>query len=95
MRSFDEIKERISPILEKADVSRLYAFGSFARGEEQEDSDLDLIVEFHNDDKTLLDLAGLQLDLEGAIGRKVDLLTRGGIYHRLRERIEKESVRIY
>ena len=95
MENIDKIKEKIRPILKKSDVSRLFVFGSFARGEQNNDSDLDLIVEFNNDDKTLLDIVGLQLDIEEAIKRKVDLLTRGGIYHRLRERIEKESIRIY
>lgn len=90
----NEFKDKIEPILKKSDVSRLYVFGSFARGEENNESDLDLIVEF-NKDKSLFDVIGLQLDLEEAINRKVDLLTRGGIYHRLRERIEKESIRIF
>lgn len=95
MGNLDKIKEKISPILQKSDVSRSFVFGSFARGEENEDSDVDLIVEFNKDDKSLIDLAGLELELEEVLGRKVDLLTRGGIYHRLRDRIEKESIRIF
>jgi len=94
MKNLDKIKEKINPILEKSDVSQLFVFGSFARGEETKDSDLDLIVEF-NKEKSLFDLAGLQLELEEALNKKVDLLTPGGIYHRLRERIEKESIRIF
>ena len=95
MANLDKIKEKISPILEKSDVNRLFVFGSFARGEENENSDLDLIVEFNNEDKSLLDVIGLELDLEEVLGRKVDLLTRGGIYHRLKDRIERESIRIF
>lgn len=94
MENLDKIKEKIEPILKKADANRTYVFGSFARGEENEKSDLDLIVDF-NETKSLFELAGLQLELEKATNIKVDLLTRGGIYHRLKDRIEKESIRIF
>lgn len=66
-------------------------FGSFARGEQRRTSDLDLLVELP-DGSTLLDLAGLKVDLEDAIGRKVDVLTDGGISPYLRERILQEAI---
>jgi predicted nucleotidyltransferase len=65
-------------------------FGSVARDEADENSDLDLLVDMEPD-RTLLDLGGLQYDLEQLLGRKVDVLTEGGIYWLLKRRILKEA----
>ena len=65
-------------------------FGSVARGEAREDSDIDLLVEFAPG-RTLLDHAALVLELKELLGRKVDVLTEGGLYWLLRRRILKEA----
>jgi hypothetical protein len=65
-------------------------FGSFVRGERRRGSDLDLLVEMPHD-SSLLDLAGLKVDLEEAIGRKVDLVEPHCIKPLLRERILSEA----
>ncbi len=65
-------------------------FGSAARGEATEDSDIDLLVELEPG-RSLLDLSGLVADLEALLGRKVDVVTEDGLYWLLRRRILKEA----
>jgi predicted nucleotidyltransferase len=65
-------------------------FGSVARGEAGDQSDIDLLVEFEPG-RSLLDQAGLVVDLEELLGRKVDVVTEGGLYWLLRRRILKEA----
>lgn len=65
-------------------------FGSVARGEDRSDSDVDLLVEMA-DDRSLLDLVGLEQDLEELLGRHVDVLTDAAIHPALRPRIIAEA----
>jgi len=65
-------------------------FGSFARGEQKQGSDIDVLVRLP-DEASLLDLAGLKLDLEEALGRKVDVVTEDGLSPYLRDRILREA----
>lgn len=65
-------------------------FGSVARGEDRSDSDVDLLVEMA-DDRSLLDLVGLEQDLEELLGRHVDVLTDAAIHPALRSRIIAEA----
>jgi len=80
------IKRKITPILRRHGVTRAAIFGSFARGEEKKQSDVDILVNLTKD-KTLLDLVGLKLDLEKKLVRKVDIITYNSIHRLLRERI--------
>ncbi len=58
-----ELRSKIIPVLQQHDVIHAAIFGSFARGEEREDSDLDILVEL-GEGKSLLDLVALKLELE-------------------------------
>ena len=69
----------------------LRIFGSVARGTATPDSDLDLLVELEPG-RSLLDLGGLLLDLEQALGRSVDVITDQGLRPRIRERVLREAV---
>ena len=60
-------------------VRRLALFGSFARGENGAGSDVDLLVEFEPNAETFRNLARLSSELEGALGRRVELVTPGGL----------------
>ncbi|MBI4653293.1 nucleotidyltransferase family protein [Candidatus Kuenenbacteria bacterium] len=73
-----KIKEKIFPILKKNSVIKASIFGSFARGEETYESDIDILVELQKD-KSLLDFIHLKNELEDLLRQKVDLLTYGGI----------------
>ena len=86
----DKIIDKLVSILKKHGAKKIEIFGSYARGEQKEASDLDVIVEFEKR-KSLLELVGIEQELEDALGIKVDLLTRASISPYLIERIEKES----
>ena len=88
-----KIIEAITPILEKADVLRSDLFGSYARGEENKDSDIDILVEFKGR-KSLFDLVGLQIDLKEKLNKKVDLLTYKSVHPLLEGYIYKDLVKI-
>jgi len=84
------LKNKIIPVLERYEVKRAAVFGSFVRGEQKKESDIDLLVEFKRE-KSLLDLAGLKIELEETLHRKVDVLTYNSLHPLLRERILKEQ----
>ncbi|MHA1239011.1 MAG: nucleotidyltransferase family protein [Candidatus Odinarchaeia archaeon] len=86
----DKIIDKLTYILKKHGVKKIKIFGSYARGEQRDTSDLDVIVEFEKR-KSLLELVGIEQELEDALGIKVDLLTRASISPYLIERIEKEA----
>lgn len=66
-------------------------FGSLARGEGREDSDLDLLVTLA-DGRSLLDLVGLKQDLEDLVHRPVDVVTEQALSPYLRERVLSEAI---
>ncbi len=80
-------------ILKKNGIKRAAFFGSIVRGEMTDESDIDILVEFEGR-KSLLDLAGLKLDLEDALERRVDLLTYRSLHPMLKDRILAEQVPI-
>jgi len=69
-------------------------FGSLARGEARNESDIDLLVRFSKP-KSLLAIVRLERELSEALGRKVDLLTEGAISPYLRDRILREMRVVY
>jgi len=79
--------------LESFGVSSLSIFGSFARGDDQADSDIDLLVEF-NKPNGLFEFIRLKTYLEELLGRPVDLVTPDALKPQLRERILSESIHV-
>ena len=71
-------------------ISLLGIFGSFARNEQTDTSDVDVIVEFEKGKKTYKEFIGLVYYLEDLLKRKVDVLTFQSISPILKEQIEKE-----
>ena len=71
-------------------MARAAIFGSFARGDEKENSDIDIIVEFRGE-KSLLDLARLKIALEELLKIKVDVITYNSLHPLLRDRILNEQ----
>ncbi|MCL2025173.1 MAG: nucleotidyltransferase domain-containing protein [Coriobacteriia bacterium] len=73
---FETLKQSIADVLREYDyVEQASIFGSYARGEAGESSDLDLAVTYRDDDAlTLLDIGGLKYNLEEATGKEVDIL---------------------
>lgn len=66
-------------------------FGSVARGEHDEASDIDLLVD-REAGRTLLDLAALQQELEALLGCRVDVVTLKGLKARIRRRVVQEAI---
>lgn len=68
----------IQRFLSKQPVERAWVFGSFARGEERPDSDIDLLVDYTDSDKlSLLDVSRISTGLEDIVHRKIDLIENG------------------
>lgn len=73
-------------------VKRIGIFGSYLRGKQREDSDIDFVVEFEEDKKTFNNFIGLAFFLEDLFGRKVDLLTPEGTSPYIKPYIERHAV---
>jgi len=86
----DEIKNMLIKVLKKHGVKKAALFGSIVRGEATEESDIDLLIEFEGR-KSLLDLAGLQLELQELLRRRVDVLTYKSLHPLLKDRILSEQ----
>ena len=90
MKTFNEIRNLITPVLELYHVKSAYVFGSYARGEANETSDVDLFVVFDNDSISLFEVGGLLETLKEVLQMDVDLLTDG---NKLTERFQKNLFR--
>ena len=84
------IKKKCGRIFKKYGVKRAAVFGSYARGEQKKNSDIDLLVEMGNK-STFFDFIGLQMDLEDVLGKKVDLITYNSLHHLLKNIILAEQ----
>ena len=89
----NDIKVKILPILKKYNVKKAGIFGSVARNEENENSDVDILVEIDSD-ISLLGFVGMKIEIEETLGRKVDLVEYSTIKPTLRKRILREEVHI-
>jgi len=83
--------DQILEIAAKYGAYNVRVFGSVARGEADENSDIDLMVNMEAG-RTLLDLSGLLIDLEALLGCKVDVVTEVGLRPRVRERVMKDAI---
>lgn len=86
----DEIKKILIAVLRKYEVKKAALFGSIVRGEITEDSDIDLLIEFEGR-KSLLDFAGLKLELEELLKKRVDVVTYKSLHPLLKDRILSEQ----
>ncbi len=78
--SIDELKRIIEPIASKYAISVVYLFGSYARGEATESSDVDILIDRKGSTiRGLFDLGALYNDLNEMLGKPVDLVTTDSI----------------
>jgi len=90
MKDLTELKQQITPILQKYGIKKAGIFGSFARSEKKV-NDIDLLVKI--DRKiSLLDFIGIQQELEDELNMKVDLVEYDSLKPALKEDILKEEV---
>lgn len=86
-----EHRQRILALAARRGAGSVRVFGSTAKGVDREGSDLDLLVDLPPG-TSLLQVVGLQLDLEDALGLKVDLCTERELHPELKERILAEAL---
>ena len=93
LRSISEIRAIVSPLAEQYGADRVFLFGSYARGDANSDSDVDLRI----DKGTIrgLQFAGLLGDLQDALGTSVDLVSTNGMDDAFRRSITPEEVLLY
>ncbi len=90
-KEIEKIKKKIIPILKKHKVTRAGIFGSYARGEQKKESDVDILIEI-NDSVGLTGLIELKLNLEKQVKRKVDIVEYSTIRRELREFILGDEI---
>lgn len=89
-----EINKKILSHLKNYNPLKIGIFGSFARGENKKESDIDILVEF-KESPSLLTIIKLENDLSEILGIKVDLVTTGAIKNkRIRKSIKKDLINI-
>lgn len=102
--SIYEIQQRIAPVAKQYGVKAVFLFGSYARGEAREDSDIDLLVDTSGTNlRSLLSLGALYCDLEAALQKPIDLITVSALEQRaqmpseemFRETVMKEKLNVY
>jgi hypothetical protein len=86
----DANRQRIRDLTERHGLLNPRVFCSVARGDDRENSDIDILVDCR-EETSLLDLGGLQFDLEEALGWPVHLVSARGLKGRMRERVLREA----
>jgi predicted nucleotidyltransferase len=84
--------KKIVKILKKNSIKRAGIFGSYARGEQKKNSDVDILVELGK--PMGFDFVGIQFELEDELGKKVDLVTYNSLHPLLKDRILNEETKI-
>lgn len=88
--------EKIKSYFAVQPVIKAWLFGSYARGEENDNSDVDILVSFdENANVSLLRHAGMLCDLEDLLNRPVDLVNELSLYLEVREAINHDKILIY
>ena len=97
MKKFEDIQKLLTEhkeeLLKKYSLREIGIFGSYARGQQEDVSDLDILVEFDEDARiSLLDFVGIENDLSDLLGVKVDLVEKSALKPRIGKRILEEVV---
>jgi uncharacterized protein len=90
-RLLEEKRGEILRIAAERGAREVRVFGFVARGEADGESDIDFLVELETG-RSLMDLGGLQMELESLLGHRVDVVTARGLKARIRERVLREAV---
>lgn len=102
--TIDELRDRIVPITQKYNIPAVYLFGSYARNEATDDSDVDILIDREGTSiRGMFDMGGLYTELRESIGKEIDLVTLQTLHQKnTKERtpwfvdnLEKDMVRLY
>ena len=91
----NEYSEKIANCLKNKPVKRAFLFGSAARGEQDELSDVDILVELDYSQPIGLGFVRMKLELEDLLKRKVDILTSNSVSKYIQPFIDSEKILIY
>lgn len=96
MLTIDSIREIILPVCKRYMVKKVFLFGSYARGEATESSDIDLRID-GGEIKDLFTLSAFRLDMEEALGRDVDIISANFsmLDESLQENLRREEILVY
>jgi predicted nucleotidyltransferase len=89
-----DINKTIIAYLTRYNPNRIGIFGSYARGDESESSDIDILVNF-NENISLFDLGGIKNDLAQLLNRPVDIVTERSINEKIRKYVYRDLKIIY
>lgn len=92
-KTIEQIKKRIKPILKESNVKKAGIFGSYARGEEKKNSDIDILIDLDKN-LSLLKLIELKIKLEKILKKKVDLIEYSTIHPLIKKNALEEEVKI-
>ena len=92
-KNLELIKKKIIKVLKKYKVKKAGIFGSYVRGDQKNDSDIDVII-LPPKDMSLLGLVHVKHELEDKIDKEIDLVSYRGIHPYLKKQILSEEVRI-
>lgn len=90
-QTLSEHRDEILSIAERHGASDVRVFGSVARGDSRESSDLDLIVRLAPD-RSMFDLGSLVMDLQDLLGVRVDIVSEAGMRQRFRDHVLQDAV---
>ena len=90
------IIQKIQQYFATQPIDKAWLFGSYSRGEEREDSDVDILISVDKSAHVgLFKLSGMMLDIEDKLNRKVDLVTDSGLMDFARKSVDKDKILIY
>jgi predicted nucleotidyltransferase len=98
MQQFEELREKILPVLLPCGVKRIAIFGSVVRGKDTPESDIDILVELKEPGERPpigLRWFGLEEELSLLLGREVELVSARGLSPYIRPNVEEEMVILY
>ena len=96
MSSIERIKNIVQDYFITQPVERAWVFGSYARGEETPESDIDILVDYGDGRKpSLFTMAGIKIELEKLFQTKVDLVPEDCLYENIRPFVDKDKILIY
>lgn len=90
-----EISEKVVPIFKKYGIARAGVFGSYARGDNRPDSDVDILVTLGDGIFTLLDIARLKDEMRSHLKKEVDIVSDRAVNPYFKDYIYKDLVLIY